>query len=306
MGLFNELFGWIGRNYYETLFYNHMSTFDNFLNFIHYQDILNNTNFKLDIKNYCYIESEFTEEICEHSISNKDKCYYPCKNNKIYKSFYSYIPLDEIKKFYDDNKKAKFEKKKTMISKIATYRTTITHFEPWWYYRYNCHKLFKKFYEFLLVPYLKIMQLENQKKEIKSQEVKYKEKIIKQKEEATTVKIVDVFKSLNPYQNNAPSIGIKYQIINSPEVFIDYITDSNSSQLSNNSIRSKALFEYKTTRLQIATDTVNMEDIFNKGFDNWKNTIINKELIVDTKLEEGKRKVDPFIGSIFYKIENSD
>lgn len=285
MAIFNILFGWIGRYYYEKKFYKNLETYEKFLYFIHYYDIINGINFKNDYGD-CKSKHNIENGICYYSTDNCKglRCFRPCQYNPNYKKIFEKIPINELRKFYDLKKSMKFKKdvKKTM--NIATYKRTSEYFNPSWYYGFNCNYFFRELYTYVSKTYFQIISEEEKLKQQKLKEQKVKEAL-------TTVVIINAFKSKNPYQNNSLSIGVEYQIKKTKEKFIDYITNSTSSEV----------LQYKTARLQIATDTVDIEKIFDENFETWRNKVIGKEIIVDTKIKDKKRKIDLFIGGIFYK-----
>ena len=231
--------------------------------------------------------------ICRFSCKNGKNqpiCSYPCPFSSIsFKKLYNELTVDDLKLIYKNIKKQfKYDDKPFRFGYKGN-RPRYVRLEGRSYYDINRSLIFITVIDFAQNKIkinrdkeLALIKLERQKLQFLYQS---------QAEEnaKTQVQILDVFKSRNTYQNNAISIGVKYKIIDTGEEFIDYITECKSG-----------LLQYKTARLKIATDTIDIEDIFNKNFILWKSLIIGKELIVDTKVENGKRKVDYFIGSIFY------
>lgn len=128
--------------------------------------------------------------------------------------------------------------------------------------------------------------MKNKKKKTKLK----KEKQHKYKESLQIIKIIDVFKSHNPYQNNSKSIGIKYLIKQTNETLLDFLTDNPSKEIN----------EYKIARFFSALDLSIDSDIFNKDYDKIKKEILGKELYAN--ITEDHKKLDIMIGSIFYNI----
>ena len=166
--------------------------------------------------------------------------YYRHKFQKHFEDFDSFLDFTKENKYhkflskkdyegiYKRTKDYKFDLSYGVGHRRLTGYNTTSYNNPFWYYEFNKNKYFKIFD--LLAKNLAQPNIEKAIKEekIKNQELLTKERKHKQEEECKTIKIIDVFKSKKPFQNNASSIGIKFQILDMKETLIDYIIDPES------------------------------------------------------------------------------
>ncbi len=281
-----ELTGIMTRPYYKLKFLNHLSSFKNFKKCIKYPDIH-------DKNQLCLLPNfEESDNICVNKKNEKIVCSFPCIYNYQYKNLYQHISTDEMyniyKEFkhnyqYDDTKQVKFG---TLNNRPRGIMVTGKS-----QYVRNCEALYhfvlKRSKELYFKKYQNKIERQTKEKQIKEEE----ERQQKYKESIHVIKIIDVFKSYNPYQNNAKSIGIKYFITDTKETLLDFLTDNPNKEIN----------DYKITRFILALDLPTDLDIFNKDYDKIKKEILGKELFAH--VTEDHKKLDIMIGQIFYNIK---
>ena len=284
---FNKVtFGVASRPFYKQKFSNHLSSFENFKQFIQYPKIKEKNNLCLSPN------SAIKDMTCVNIQNEKIKCSYPCLYNHQYKELYQHISSEELSNIYE-NIKNTYQYDETKKFRFGTFNN-----RPRWHtidgksqYIRNCSAVYTIFLNKAKNIYIKKIN-EKLDKEKKEKEIaKATELKTKLKKALHTLKIIDVFQSHNPYQNNAKSIGIKYLIKNTNETILDFLTNNPQKEIN----------EYKTARFFIALNLPYDLDLFNKDFNKIKQLLLGKELFAD--LTEDRTKIDVMLGSIFYRLD---
>lgn len=248
MGIFNNLFGWIGRAYYKRKYLANFSSFENFKNFVGYDNKLNK---------------------------------------------FKYIDENDLESIYKQiSGSVKFDTGRKIGHRHLTGYWTYEFYSPKWYYEFNVNKKMRSIDSLIQRKSLPKIEIALKEEKRLKQEQKQKELDILREKEKHRVVILKVSKSRNPFQNNAPSIRIEYEVKDTKEKFADYITDTD-----------RPVTEYKTGRFLIITKTLDLDDVFNKDFEIFKKRVEGQEIFIDIKKENEKIVVDNLIGSIFYRID---
>ncbi len=291
--LIKPLYELFSTPFYKIKFLYNISNFKKFKKLIKYDDALNN---KLD-DSVCLFKglNNLLQEDGKCRLSTKKglnmDCYYPCGHSKEnFKELFLKIDEEKLKEIYLNIKKDfKYNTKPFRFGKIGN-RSRWVSLSGKSYYNSNYNHLLGIVYKSIMAPIIEEQEKINKEKiiELKQERETLRHKL--QVEATQEVRILRVLKSKNPFQNYANSIRIEYKIEKTGEQFLDYLTDS-----------EKDFFQYKTARFLIATDTVDLQDIFDNDFDLFKKRVEGKRIFVDIKRDGNKIKVDNLIGAIFYK-----
>ena len=289
--LFNELFGGIGRNKYKKLFYSHFYSFESFKKFIKYDELKygNCLGCQFAGKDECNV-------VKIDSYFNLKGCFKPCSYNTGFCFLVKYITEDELKSYYDkclsNYEKIKFDTNKgyKTMGHRGYYR--YNHFEPQWYYNYNCTIIYENLYHYFqttirerAINEVKQKNKENAEKKRIEQEKQIKNFLDKNKKELIIKNIHRVF-----CREDKALIEITFETVDDHMLIVDELWDSN---YENNM--------FKTARLMNVLDiSFDYGDIFRESFEKFKNDYIDKTIIADTMTENGKIKINNKQG-IFYK-----
>ena len=277
--LFKLIGGEMSKPYYQNKFFAHISSFENFMSFIKYHEVTENIAFERDTP--C-----LSSTLDDRAIVNgkcADSCgKYPCTrvcpySNIDFKSMYQRLCLDDLKKIYDSVKSYEYDTKRVCTGMFNN-RPEYPPVSGENLYVRNCNGLSRKIYTLIqriILPQIQLEQkieLQKKQEEEKKNEFEKTQKLLK--EAHHVVKIINLFKSRNPFQNNSPSIRIEFEVKETGEVFADYIT-----------LSDRPFLQYKLARFLIATETESYicKDIFDKYFEEFKNIVLNKEIVIDLK-----------------------
>lgn len=283
--LHREIFGRASRPFYKQKFLNQISSFESFKKFIQYPNIKEKNELCLSPN------AGKKEEVCVNNKNERINCVFPCVYNFQYKTLYQYITNDELYEIYEyiKNNYQYDNTKQIRFGTLGNRPRGITVTGESQYAR-NCSAIFNLLLKKTKEIYNKKFQIELEKQK-KEEKIKEEQEYNRQyKESLHVMKIIDVFQSHNPYQNNAKSIGIKYLIKETNETLLDFLTNNPSREIN----------EYKIARFFFALNLSTDLDIFNKDYDKIKKEILGKELFAH--LTEDHKKLDIMIGSIFYNI----
>lgn len=281
-----ETVGRMSRPYYKQKFFNHLLSFESFKNFIQYPNVTERNELCLSSND------KIKDNVCMNNRNEKNICSYPCVYNFQYKNLYRSINDNELFEIYKEIKN-KYKYIDTKQVRFGTFNNrprgmTVTGESQ---YITNCFLI----YDLVLNEIRRInnkklrLEIDKQKRErLIKEEIEEKSRY---KDSLHILKIIDVFQSHNPYQNNAKSIGVKYLIKGTKETLLDFLTNNPSKDIN----------EYKIARLFYAIDvSIDGLDIFNKDYDKIKKEILGKELYAH--ITKDHKKLDVMIGSIFYNI----
>ena len=280
-----ETTGRVSRLFYKKKFFNHLSSFESFKDFIRYPDIKEKNELCLAPN------AEKKDNVCVNNKNEKIACFFPCIYNFQYKKLYQCISTNELYEIYKDIKN-NYQYDNTKQVRFGTFNNrprgiTVTGESQ---YVRNCSAIYNIILRKTKEIYNKKLQIEFEKQKREEQIKEEKERQHRYKGSLHIIKIIDVFQSHNPYQNNAKSIGIKYLIKETKETLLDFLTDNPNKEIN----------EYKIARFFYALDLSIDLDIFNKDYDKIKKEILGKELFAH--ITEDHKKLDIMIGSIFYNI----
>ena len=274
------------------IMYNYkIMNFSKFLKLIQYKEILSDKHIDYFMCPYSYNEKRIENGLCKFSNPcEKFHCPLICKISHIdFKQVYETLTIEELKEIWLKVREEGFKSKSIWV---GSYGNRARGFNV-----YGCDRYKSKIFSIFSSIVSKYLKNVSEKQKLEFEEKKKFEEERKEtgledsrKNARTKVIIINVKRSHNPFEFNAKSIRIEYKLVNTNEEFADYITYS-----------TKPYLEYKTARLQIATETTDMENIFDDNFDKFKQTIIGKTIFIDIKRENGKISLDGYIGAMFYK-----
>lgn len=321
--LLNVFFGRPARYIYKQKFYNNFSSWDSFCKFLY---IPQNYNGGCDlIKTDCHMvkyQQPCKDEFDCYYSRSKGGCSQPCKRNYIFRDFFKYIKIEELKDYYHRTNWSSFEfSTKTKVgNKFLTGYTSYGYLEPSWYYWHNCSKVYSKiisdFKEAIdrrklqyikqkyredlekeknLTPEEKAKKLELKKQKEIEDYLKYKEEKRKKEENRITLIIIDVKRVY--YDYSSALINITFQIQNSNDTLLFQLWDRRN--VKNKSTLAHLLYAigYKNSN-GFSID----KEIFRDEFEYFKSIALGKTLKADTIIQDGKREIP--LTTFFYKIKD--